>query len=1214
MAVITGAVSAFTAIFSSVDKTRAELAALFPKSFPPQIIQAASFVVVALSLLWFFRARGRSRLLHPDRLRLDASNPDHLFGRRDVVRRLHRFCLDHPQIHLIGPSGSGKSAVLKGGLIRSLSSSPLLPVYIETWGIDPERGPSAALSQAIWESLPEECRQKLNLNIAPAPDDAFAVLIQIRSKCGRKPILIFDQFDDYQIRHRKIFINRKNTWIRPKKLVASIQFFRSVRELLEAGTIHCLFATRADNAAGLESVRFKTPVVYNLDNLSSATVKGLIQDITRVSETDSPVIERPDRGWDRLAARLVDDLAADGTILAAQMRLALLSMAELDALTISAYDRAGGLEGLEAKYIEGQIANSARAAGLPRVAIRRLLLDLVDQESGEIAKTVSRPFGFIKDSLLPWAVSEGKLQVVLEDLTFKEVIRKRINPDARQDEYSLCHDYLSTAVREVEARANRPAMVLKESEKSFRAAAGIVERWNALLSIRQLFSIFVGRARRQIRFRGSKYYIALSLLRPLVVTLMVACVAAAFRHYYVEDENRSEALDLIESLDWRTESPSPTELRSLWQLAQKSPNLKIEFVELALSGKRNSIRFTRRRAEIARALTGLDPSLRKTIEGVVLKRIQERAPVPSVRTACVALGAELEINDSQFLDFAAANTLDAINDKSRDGSERMDAVAAGMQSFSRMNAAERKLIVDSLLSRLLESVGEADYEQWLRRPFRDTPFIFDQDQFERTDALIFGQLFSGSKYMRESPASVLSQTVIGHFSQEQRRKLFAALLNQLAAALRSPDTEWQVAKIDAVLQDVGTSENLPERHAVLASVLSLLRNAQSSSEPETAVQNIGYLPMHFTKAEAASATAELVHFVDISFGDPVRINPGMSIVESSMQRMDQDDSAEFAHLLIQSARKRFTLPGEGEMFVNQVARLRPLMADAQRHELDAVTAMSQTDPTSNSVPLTTDYLIELLGKYGRRGPSASMNDDTVLSLVTNFTVPSEGDARRLAEQLISWNKSRIGSMRGPMALASVMHSPLFPTDESLRERCFETIATAIVNDSGYDFSVRDDELAALRQVPGEWGGPGAIQLLAAFVSLPTRIGDGTNRPQRLLNMEREVQAILPKVRSSESGKLTELILRDVRSNADNVEVLKPLIRLLSAMPAASNVREIADILKFPSIAGSSDKAILSILERDLHQSFGDNVWTFAEWAKNHPEVGLSRPLAPLSTE
>ncbi len=338
-------------------------------------------VVVGL----YLRFSKVSRLLKVDALRIEPDNPDHLIGRDEAVKKLEDRCRDAFLVHLVGESGAGKSALVRSGLIPKLKAdATLLPVELDAWGQDWEQGPRTALANGIWKSISELEPDQRPIETRPEPDEISRVLQQLGTDLGRTPLLIFDQFDDYQARHRERFIvTERQTVLSTDELLQANSFWKEINDLLQDRKVRCLFVTRADTAAGLESVRFIKPQVFPLDRPEVNIVNQLLTTLTTAGEEESEVVRNPDHGWNRLKGRIERDLAEDGMVLPVRLRVVLQGLSQLKMLTVGAYERAGGCAGLEAGFIESKIKSTVRraeASDLDDKQVLGLLLSLVDRE------------------------------------------------------------------------------------------------------------------------------------------------------------------------------------------------------------------------------------------------------------------------------------------------------------------------------------------------------------------------------------------------------------------------------------------------------------------------------------------------------------------------------------------------------------------------------------------------------------------------------------------------------------------------------------------------------------------------------------------------------------------------------------------------------------------------------------------------------------------
>jgi len=156
----------------------------------------------------YLRFSKASILVDIDELRIDPDNPEHLIGRKDRIEQLMKLCHGSRMVTLVGEAGAGKRAMVRSGLIPELADDPsLIPFYIDTWGQEWAKGPQTALNNAVWNGLTDEHRDSLELSVKPGTVELFDVLHSMENRIGRAPLLIFDQFDDYQARHRHRFLS-----------------------------------------------------------------------------------------------------------------------------------------------------------------------------------------------------------------------------------------------------------------------------------------------------------------------------------------------------------------------------------------------------------------------------------------------------------------------------------------------------------------------------------------------------------------------------------------------------------------------------------------------------------------------------------------------------------------------------------------------------------------------------------------------------------------------------------------------------------------------------------------------------------------------------------------------------------------------------------------------------------------------------------------------
>jgi len=637
-----GAVGALTGLATAINGLLGQGTQLFANFSGLKGWQLVAALALFAAGLWLLRLsfRRRSVLLHPEALRLERDNPAHLVGRKEDIAQLARLCRESSLVFLEGASGTGKSALLQAGLRPALTGDPhLLLVYVESLvGSNWEREPRTFLGAALWSALDEEAWLSLELRAPPVPDAVCALINAIPSKLGRNPLLVLDQFDDYQIRHRDRFLLRR-TWLKPGKLAEQNGFWHDIRDLLLSNTIHVLVVTRADAVAGLTSVRFIEPEIYHLEGLPSDFVRPLLAELTK-ERNGEPVIGDPEYGWISLANRLSADLEQAGPILPQQLKIVLAGLGGLPGhlLTVAAYEQAGGTAGLEARFIEDRIAKAARLHGVAEERVRSALLILVDPTTG--LKTVERPYAELLSSIDSDAPE--KAQAVLDQLAREEVIRRRVDPGTRKSFWFLDHDYLARAVREADRRANRWQWALSEGARTLSDAGESWARWwRSLLPGRTQLVFFWDRIHGRFHYGGHRLYAAKSLSRfipYLTILILVTGISAYEWQRSNENEVRRLADDILIGLVFHESDIYRGDVESLLRLASSDEPIRQRALMVLLTS-RPSV-FFQQPEVIIRAIAGVSPRSRARLTAS-LRSASASYPPDSAQTRAIAIAARL---------------------------------------------------------------------------------------------------------------------------------------------------------------------------------------------------------------------------------------------------------------------------------------------------------------------------------------------------------------------------------------------------------------------------------------------------------------------------------------------------------------------------------------------------------------------------------------------
>lgn len=560
---------------------------------------AATVLLIAGAAMFASGRRKASRLLDPDALRLEPGNPEHLIGRGDDVRLLREKCAARPLVFLIGDSGTGKTALVQAGLIPAAGQEGhFLPVYLDMADLDWEAGPLDSLADRFWRNLSADERKALGAEKPPARNALPALLAGCYAALGRIPLVILDQIDDYQLRHRdRFFPPSTRRWLAASEVLPQNRFWAMLAELLGARRLHLLLVTRSDNADGLESLRLSPePMVVRLDPLPAGFALRVIDQLTQSPAGASPVIEAPERGWERLRIRLADDLERGGAVLPQQMKLALLGLARLKPLSVAGYERAGGIAGLEARYIEGALARAAARASLAVADVRAAVLSLVEREGPR--RMPPRSTDELA-GLLPGGRG-AKLAPALEALEDANILRRREADGTAA--WQLDHDYLARGILAVEANADRwKALLVRRAQEYADAGGNRRARRLARLSLREQLGLLFARLRGRLRY-GAQRGFAVRCAAPYAVMAALFAVLSGASAGVIEMA-RSEAV--LASLAPGELMTTP-EYMALGEIAQAGPFTRAYFAARLLTDPAYAEHAMRKPEPIARAIFGLD--------------------------------------------------------------------------------------------------------------------------------------------------------------------------------------------------------------------------------------------------------------------------------------------------------------------------------------------------------------------------------------------------------------------------------------------------------------------------------------------------------------------------------------------------------------------------------------------------------------------------------
>ncbi|MFK7892457.1 MAG: hypothetical protein AB8B63_16685, partial [Granulosicoccus sp.] len=527
-------------------------------------------LLVQQSLMSFSRA---SRVENIDAFTLQPTDPVSLIGRHQDLADLADSCKQHRLVLLDGESGCGKSALVCAGLVPTfLSEQAFLPVLIQQWGDDWERGPLVVALDNLYKVLSSTEREQVGWTVSPdLTADTASLSHEFNQKIcalsqtlGRRPILIGDQFDDYQARHHSRFQGPAGEWLPPEVLERTNLFWGSVAQLLRDKQLHVLIVTRDDTAAGCASVRLlegRATTTRTLNRVEIDYLRPLIKSVAP-DDAQPPVISSPERGWHELREQLEVDIKSDGAILMQQVRTTLLGLRELPVLSLRAYTNEGGIRGVETLYIERALERAARAASVGshglRAARQVLHSFVIRGTSDQPPKACTVHW----QSLIADADDPESVRRIIRALQADEILRPAQLVDDIEA-WQLDHDYLTTAVIAEAVQSDKQNELIGKKYRDFKkAGSGLVARWESLLPITVQLQYYwhklTGRDTRAVPASYLRYSFVKSVLEIACVFLVLGIYI--FLYQTITDSKR--ASNLVARLGTNSEIQAVSEL---WQ-------------------------------------------------------------------------------------------------------------------------------------------------------------------------------------------------------------------------------------------------------------------------------------------------------------------------------------------------------------------------------------------------------------------------------------------------------------------------------------------------------------------------------------------------------------------------------------------------------------------------------------------------------------------------
>jgi hypothetical protein len=1241
---VSGIISGFGGIIGAITALAGNFTDLFTKidalhRMPLWAIGVTSGSLLLLGLWLLVKWRTRhSRLLKPDALRLDRDNAEHLVGRIADINNLFEQCVLKQIIFLEGESGSGKSALVRSGLLPKLRDNrSILPLLLPDLWVDHwERGPAQGLKIAMINSgafanerPAEPIDEYSTTSVLPLSslEDIASHLVRLNNEETRTPLIIFDQFDDYQARNRERFLPNK-TWLNAAALRRENSFWEMVASLLEKEKLRTLFITRSDTAAGLNSVQFLGPVeALRLDRVPSQYITELLTRLTEGTPSEK-IIADPEFGWNRLRDRIIRDISQQDVVLPQQLKIMLGGIQSLKQLNIAQYERAGGASGIEALYVEQQISGTSRKVGLETDQVRAILVTLIDPLIPTKTRSCSREeVSTAAAKVTGKAIGNEKLDKVLAELERGEMLRSTTDPNDGQIAYRLDHDYLTRGVSAAERRANRWYYLLSDGASAFETAGSVATKWKSLLPIRSQCRLAWERFQGTVRYGQQRNYALASLARfvPLAIAFVILIVGSLeFSRWRAEQAANEIARNIWLKFEFRN-GVGDREIEGAWMLASTTDmRVRVDFVNELLKTREYAEHLLIKPDLVVQSLTGINPGIRDQVAETISDSLKsDLYDVKSIAALAIALRLKsLDVvktdpiiraikttNDNTLL-IPLSSTLVAI--APRLNSERAYALAGEIIETIKGTTFSNKLKALTLSISALSPNLKPEDAYALARPIVETfKTVKDDDQA----TALTQALAAFAPRLKPEDIDALSHSIFDSFKAANEPNQHEVFGHALAAVARHLKPNNSLALSRLVVQtilitkdnDQGRSLvqvitalapqlNPEDAQALVGPVLEAIKSTNNAAQRQIYSQTLRAFAARL-KAEDAQALARVTIQLVKGLKDPnQRRILALSIIAVAPKLNPQDASTISRTIVgaIPTSEDSFvSLPYDGGVTADIVA-VAPLLSSQEALAL----ARSFVDGFTGRSRYSLIF----------RGRGLDGGTITVLEALSARLNPEDAYALAgpIVDNILNGNKSSFDSLlfRSLNPVAD-LRPVLVPIAARLKPEdayaLIRPIAEAI-NSAGNRYFAEILAIFAPRLKPED---------LRAVANSIMEAAKDAKPPIQVGALAPALAAVASQVKPEDARANIGLIAVAMEQAIDNelVELVNAFVSLSKQLPLSERLNRIRAVLKYPTVYADSREILISAIKEypdsNIHPP-GD-IWSVVDWFKSQQGMDVATP-------
>lgn len=360
-----------------------------------------------------------------------AASDRHEDVQRLIEERISRTDRKLTVIH--GPSGVGKSSILRAGLVPALKQKTVrerhaLPVVQQVY-----TNWVRELGKCLKEALAEVQGVKMG-DFPSAPESAHsaeAILEQLRKNADGNllTVLIFDQFEEFYFAGKEPAKRREfYDFLRD---CLKIPFLKVILSLREDYIYYLLEFNRLPNMEAIDSNILSRETLYYLGNFTPSAAKSVL----RLTENTNSYLEPA------LIDKIVEELAGDlGEVRPIELQVVGSQLETEKISTLAQYQERGPKEKLVERFLE----EAVKDCGCENERVARLVLYLLTDENNSRPDKTSTELAACLEALGLQASAE-QLDLALTILTGTGLVFLVPNIP---DRYQLAHEYLVALIRQ----------------------------------------------------------------------------------------------------------------------------------------------------------------------------------------------------------------------------------------------------------------------------------------------------------------------------------------------------------------------------------------------------------------------------------------------------------------------------------------------------------------------------------------------------------------------------------------------------------------------------------------------------------------------------------------------------------------------------------------------------------------------------------------------